>query len=347
MVLGVRVHGDRIEDAHVIVDGTFRAVPVPTECGVPLLYKKMSGTGGDDSHIRSSVIVRMMADPEDGFAPYEWQYGGRMGPAPPVVLARRDQLPFSSQDWDVMDRYIQEWMEEGADAEEGRQDVSRRYLNPEAFRRYVQARASEAPTAFLPVRFPLGSTVVAQGLAGAAELNGQEGEVAQYSRNRLGVRYPDRDVVALRPERLTLLREPANAVKEAAAKQQDSGDEEVATKRRETRQAELQQKESLQICRRFVECLHGDTFPEMPELHLFGLGGDYQARAQEALAVWQQAVKDGDLTAESIAAALSEGRVKTLFEETARKIAKSRVPNATYAKMLIDANFAALEFDDL
>lgn len=33
-----------------------------------------------------------MADTSDGLAPAEWQYGGRQGPAPPVVLARKDQV---------------------------------------------------------------------------------------------------------------------------------------------------------------------------------------------------------------------------------------------------------------
>lgn len=47
---------------------------------------------GDDSDIRSNVIVRFMADTSDGLAPAEWQYGGRQGPAPPVVLARKDQV---------------------------------------------------------------------------------------------------------------------------------------------------------------------------------------------------------------------------------------------------------------
>jgi len=347
MVLGVRVHGDSIVDADVTMDETFRAVPVPTACGVPLLYKKMSGTGGDDSDIRSNAIVRMMADPDDGFAPYEWQYGGRMGPAPPVVLARRDKLPFSAQDWHVLDSYMREWMEEGADADEDREAVSKRYLTPGAFRGYVRAHASEAPAAFLPLLFPPGSTVVAEGLSGAAELNGREGEVAQYSRDRVGVRYPERDVVALRPERLTLLREAAESADEPAAKRQDTGDEKEAAQRREVRHAELQRKESLQICQRFAECLHQDTFPEMDDLHLFGLGGEYHARAQEVLAVWQQAVKSGELTAESMAEALSEGRIRMLFEETTRKLARTRLPNASYAKMLLEANFAALEWDEL
>ena len=98
MVLGVRVHGDTVKDVEVTLDDSFRAVSVPALLGVTVLWKKMSGTGGDDSNIRSNIIVRFMADPDDGFAPDHWQYGGGMGAAPPVVLARKDRQPFSKQE---------------------------------------------------------------------------------------------------------------------------------------------------------------------------------------------------------------------------------------------------------
>ena len=60
---------------------------------IPSLHPKTTQSRrGDDSDIRSNVIVRFMADTSDGLAPAEWQYGGRQGPAPPVVLARKDQV---------------------------------------------------------------------------------------------------------------------------------------------------------------------------------------------------------------------------------------------------------------
>ena len=37
------------------------SVPVPEKLGVTILYKIQSGTGGDDSEIRSNAIVRFMA----------------------------------------------------------------------------------------------------------------------------------------------------------------------------------------------------------------------------------------------------------------------------------------------
>eukprot|EP00931_Biecheleriopsis_adriatica_P059689 TRINITY_DN35763_c0_g1_i1.p1 TRINITY_DN35763_c0_g1~~TRINITY_DN35763_c0_g1_i1.p1 ORF type:complete len:351 (-),score=91.45 TRINITY_DN35763_c0_g1_i1:21-1052(-) len=342
MVLGVRVHGPTVTDAEVKLDETFRAVPVPRELGIPLLYKKQSGTGGDDSNIRSNAIVRFMADPADGLAPPEWQYGGNLGPAPPVVLARKDKLPFSTHDWDMISDYMTYWMEEAGEAEDNFGEVSRSILEPEAFGRYVRTQHEEHPLAFLSLQFPLGSTVVPEGLS-TEELNGQEGTVAQYSRDRVGVQFPERSVTALRPQRLRLVRE-APTPEEPAAKRQDVGDEKS---RKEARKKDIEQQEALQISKRFVSCLHEDTFPEMGDLHLFGVGCDYKARATEVLAVWQGLVKHLNFEAEEMAEALVQGNMKERFMELTEKLADSRTPNSTYAKALIDANFAATEWDDL
>ena len=339
MVLGVRVHGDTVKDVEVTLDDSFRAVPVPALCGVPVLWKKMSGTGGDDSNIRSNIIVRFMVDPDDGFAPDHWQYGGGMGPAPPVVLARKDRLPFSTQEWEVLTEYMSTWTEELMEAEDDRQAVNDNFLTPSSFSAHVQQNRENAPTAFLSLAFPLRSTVVSSGLSIEA-LNGVEGEVVKFSRDRVGVRFPDRDEpVALKPERLTLVRE-APAV-EPAPKRQDSAAE------KEARAKHLAEKDALEIATRFVDCLQKDEFPEMGDLHLFGVGCEYRTRATEVLAVWQGTVKNGDLVAEELAQALIAGNVRTMFEKLAHKLAASRTPNSTYAKQLIEANFAATEWDDL
>ena len=47
-----------------------------------------------------------MSNTSDGLAPVEWQYGGRLGPAPPVVLARKDQVPFSKHDFELILEYL-------------------------------------------------------------------------------------------------------------------------------------------------------------------------------------------------------------------------------------------------
>lgn len=341
MVPGVRVHGDQVTEVDVKLDDLFQVVPIPALLGVPVALKKMSGTGGDDSHIRSNIIVRFMGDPDDGMAPSEWQYGGRMGPAPPVVLARKDGVPFSRADWDAIDEYRTLCMEEAGEAEDGRDEVLKRMMSPHAFRKYLCDNSAEFPSALLSLRFPLGSTVVPEGLS-VAELNGRQGVVAQFSRDRVGVRFPDlpdRGVTALRPERLTLASEPT-LPEEPPLKRVDAD-------QREARAKHLQQAEAATIARRFRDCLMQDTFPEFGDLHLFGVGAAYQTRAQEALAVWQGAVKTDMLTEEQMAEALVAGTVRPLFEDTARKLAKSKTPNATYASEIVKNNFAAMEWDDL
>ena len=339
MVLGVRVHGDSVKDVDVTLDDSFRAVPVPTLCGVPVLWKKMSGTGGDDSHIRSNIIVRFMADPDDGFAPDHWQYGGGMGPAPPVVLARKDRLPFSTQEWEVLTEYMSIWTEELMGVEDDRHVVNVNFLTPCSFSAYVQQNRENFPAAFLSLIFPLGSTVVPSGLS-IEPLNGIEGEVVQYSRDRVGVRFPDSaEPVALKPKRLTVVRE-APAVELAPKRPECVADKEARAKH-------LAEKDAMEIAKRFVDCLQNDEFPEMGDLHLLGVGCEYQTRATEVLAVWQGTVKNGDLEADELAQALIAGNVRTMFKKLAYKLAASKTPNATYAKQLIEANFAATEWDDL
>ena len=73
--------------------------------------------------------------------------------------------------------------------------MNARYLNPKAFQAFIRAHQEEWPLAFLSLQFPAGSAVVPQGLAGAQELNGKEGEVVQFARDRVGVQFaelPDR-----------------------------------------------------------------------------------------------------------------------------------------------------------
>jgi len=338
MVPGVRVHGPDKQDVEVKIDETFRSVPVPEKLGVTILYKIQSGTGGDDSNIRSNAIVRFMADTSDGLAPEEWQYGGTRGPAPPVVLARKDQVPFSSHDFEIICEYISHWMEQAGESEGHFTEVTNRILEPSAFQQFVRENIDEHPLAFLSLRFPKDSIVEANGL-GKAELNGLQGRVCRYSRDRVGVHFPDRDVTAIRPEKLQLVYDAP--IDEPSAKRH------MGEPQTKERKQELERQEALQISRRFVECLHEDTFPEMGDLHLFGVGCDYRARATEVLAVWQGLVKHMHFTAERVAEALLEGNLQECFIQWTKELASSSTPNSTYAKKLMEANFAATEWDEL
>merc|ERR1712107_350021 len=117
---------------------------------------------------------------------------------------------------------------------------------------------------------------------------------------------------------------------------------------KQAREKEIFRQDALAISRRFIDCLHQDEFPHhTSELHLFGLGTDYSARRTEVLAVWQGAAKNGDVTVEDLTDALCNETVKDFFEKQAHKLAASRSPNSTYAKALIEAKFATLEWDDL
>jgi len=191
----------------------------------------------------------------------------------------------------------------------------------------VRSKQEEHPLALLSLQFPIGCTVVPDGLS-VQELNGKEGVVKQYSRERVGVHFPERAVTALKPQRLKLLHE-APEFEQPPAKRQDK-------QQKEARWKDLERQEALQICRRFVECLHQDQYPEMGT-----------SAVALVLAVWQGLVKHKDFTAENIAEEMVKGSLQTRFEELTRELAASRTPNSTYASDLAAANFAATEWDAL
>lgn len=58
-------------------------------------------------------IVRMMSVPKIGLAPMDWQYGGMNGPAPPVVVARTDGVPFTKTDWCRLDEFETHMLDNG------------------------------------------------------------------------------------------------------------------------------------------------------------------------------------------------------------------------------------------
>ena len=195
-------------------------------------------------------------------------------------------------------------MEEAREAEDNFTEATDKILEPKAFQKFVREHVEEFPLGFLSLQFPKDSVVVAEGLK-AEELNGQQGTVSQYSRDRVGIQFPGKNVTAIRPERLRLLQEAP----EPAAKRH------MGVKQTEERRRDLERQEALQISKRFHECLFEDTFPEMGDLHLFGLGCDYKARATEVLAVWQGLAKHMDFKAEQIADALIKGNMKERFKD--------------------------------
>ena len=47
----------------------------------------------------------MMSEPSIGLAPENWQYGGLLSPAPPVLVVRGDLIPFDINDWKILDDF--------------------------------------------------------------------------------------------------------------------------------------------------------------------------------------------------------------------------------------------------
>ena len=57
--------------------------------GIPLYAKRLLNE--PRKKCKEYVICRLMSNPyTNGIAPMDWQYGGILGPAPPVLLVRND-----------------------------------------------------------------------------------------------------------------------------------------------------------------------------------------------------------------------------------------------------------------
>ena len=105
-------------------------------------------------------------------APMDWQYGGALGPAPPVVAARSDGIPFAKDGWAKLDEFICDELGE-------RPHISLR--RPFSFRNLPDLSKS------LGVRVPGGLFVMPSGLTAAVELNGTLGAVTGRYVREVGV----------------------------------------------------------------------------------------------------------------------------------------------------------------
>lgn len=188
MVPGIRITGSNIVNADVTVDATFIPCPAAHAVGVPLAVKRESAAGvRSDMHL----CVRLMTDPRMGLAPPDWQYGGCLGDAPPVIAARTDGIPFTTEGWALLDDFICNELDDGPCRP-----------NRATFLKFLRGNAVADLSRSLPLRFPAGSSVKPSGLRNAADLNGIVGLVAgRYENGRVGVRFPDpHGVKALKPE---------------------------------------------------------------------------------------------------------------------------------------------------
>jgi hypothetical protein len=85
----------------------FEHVPLAQIIGIPLVQCRLKECR---PYYRDSMYtaVRMMIDPQSGFAPRDWLvYGSNeSNPAPSVMVCRSDGIPFNASDWCVYDDYV-------------------------------------------------------------------------------------------------------------------------------------------------------------------------------------------------------------------------------------------------
>eukprot|EP00930_Biecheleria_cincta_P021889 TRINITY_DN1608_c1_g1_i2.p1 TRINITY_DN1608_c1_g1~~TRINITY_DN1608_c1_g1_i2.p1 ORF type:complete len:234 (+),score=31.02 TRINITY_DN1608_c1_g1_i2:428-1129(+) len=183
MVAGVRVVGAHISHAEVNPDGTFEKCPWALAVDIPLVVKREAPSGEKHDFYR---ISKFMTDPKVGIAHFGWQYGGVLHPAPPVVIARTDGMPFGCSDFtaleDFMDSYTDEYGDEAIMKAPTRLDFCR-FLADEC-------DCDRSFTCFLDLRFPKDVLVQARNLQ-AQHMNGLIGIVTgEYRGDRVGVLFP-------------------------------------------------------------------------------------------------------------------------------------------------------------
>ena len=209
VVRGIRIVGKRVTDCDVTVDlrvtdgaphqqchtlDGFVPCPVAEALGIPLFVKREHGPG-EDCDIQ--LVCRFMSTPYTvlHLAPVEWQYGGALGPAPPVVAVRSDGIPFTKEGWEELDGFICDELEEGAYVSLTRPSEN---TSPYgwAFRKLPDLSKD------LGLRVPEGLLVMPSGLKKAVELNRTLGVVTgRYVNGRVGVRFPEpHGVKFVRPE---------------------------------------------------------------------------------------------------------------------------------------------------
>ncbi|CAE8653233.1 unnamed protein product, partial [Polarella glacialis] len=125
------------------------------------------------------------------------QYGGVMGPAPPVVAARTDGVPFTPAGWALLDDFIDAMFSEGPHVV-NRVDLLR-------FLRGAQLALPDVSES-LALQYPKNTQVM--GLTVAA-LNGVVGTVTgRYENGRVGVLFREPfGLKAVRPDNLVLQRQ--------------------------------------------------------------------------------------------------------------------------------------------
>lgn len=106
-----------------------------------------------------------MTEPSIGIAPIEWQYGGLLQPAPPVLVARKDGVSFNANDWTVLDDFEMAMLDDGP-----------RKVTRKDFVNFVKKNCQQnISNIVLEVLYPKGGKCEIHDLISNIELNGKNG----------------------------------------------------------------------------------------------------------------------------------------------------------------------------
>lgn len=208
-----------LQEVEVELDHAFDFVPVALLLGIPLMFKRLhadlSERGEELLYETKMYAYNLMTTPGLGL-PITWNQcsvGGAVTPLPPLLAARSDGLPFTSQDWMCLCEFHEYLHETQVEPEQ------LWYKNRAEFTKWVKLwvngqclKSKEArPCAFADIapcldsRFPLGIRLRAANLGSKPELNGKVGTVVKYdeTKGRVGVEFPSPfGVLSLAPEKL-------------------------------------------------------------------------------------------------------------------------------------------------
>jgi hypothetical protein len=178
------------------VDSSFERCPIAAAAGIPLFVKNLSVPGKQVENGGRYIIVRMMSEPTVGVAPLRWNFGGIYGPAPPVLVARSDSVPFTIEDWNVLDDFEMKMLDDGP-----------RSVTRQDFISFVKAGQYGDATVALEALFPEEKRVRAVGLKVNTKLNKRLGQsTGHYAKGRVAVQFDGLDkVFGVKPGNLVRL----------------------------------------------------------------------------------------------------------------------------------------------
>lgn len=156
-------------------------MPIARAAGIPLFAKRMPASDHQHQKPVCYKIVRFMSDPAVGVAALDWQ----VGPLPPVLVGRTDGVPFSVEDFFLLDDFEMAMLDHGP-----------RRVTPEDLSSFIDARLLRKPglgtsPLVLSNKFPRGMHVYPTDLTSDRCLNFVCGHVAgRYEQGRVGVIFP-------------------------------------------------------------------------------------------------------------------------------------------------------------